>query len=164
MTSMARLTVALTVLVLAHVPVTAQGPAGTGQPAAPAGQAGQKPEPPRGFDYNPAGRRDPFVSLIGRGTTTDRASQGGRPAGLAGLETAEVALKGTMQTPNGTVAMLQGADGRTYVVHPGDKLRDGAVRAITQNALVIVQNVTDPLSLEKQREVRKTIRQSDEAK
>jgi hypothetical protein len=61
--------------------------------------------------------------------------------------------------------MLQGADGRTYIVRPGDRLWDGTIRAITANAVVILQQVNDPLSLEKQREVRKTIRQTtDEAK
>jgi hypothetical protein len=43
-------------------------------------------------------------------------------------------------------------------------LLDGTVRAIAATAMVILQQVSDPLSLEKQREVRKTIRQADEAK
>ena len=46
----------------------------------------------------------------------------------------------------------------------GDKLLDGTIRTITQNAMVILQQVNDPLSLEKQREVRKVLRQTDEAK
>ncbi len=41
----------------------------------------------------------------------------------------------------------------------GDKLFDGTIRTIRQNDLVIVQQVNDPLSLEKQREVRKVLRQ-----
>ena len=36
---------------------------------------------------------------------------------------------------------------------------DGTIRTISQNDLVIVQQVNDPLSLEKQREVRKVLRQ-----
>jgi Tfp pilus assembly protein PilP len=87
-----------------------------------------------------------------------------RPPGLAGLETAEVNLRGTMQSREGVVAMLQGADGKTYLVRAGDRLLDGTVRAISQNAVVILQQVDDPLSAEKQREVRKTIRQADEAR
>jgi Tfp pilus assembly protein PilP len=92
------------------------------------------------------------------------ASAGTRPSGLAGLETGEVTLKGTIQSQTGFVAILQGADNKTYIVRPGDKLLDGTVRSITQNAMVIVQQVNDPLSLEKQREVRKVLRQTDEAK
>ena len=84
------------------------------------------------------------------------------PPGLAGLETAEVTLTGTLQSRDGFVGMLRGADGRTYIVRPGDRLLDGTIRSITQNAIVILQQVNDPLSLEKEREVRKTIRQTDE--
>ena len=155
---------------LLQVPAAAQTPATPAAAPTPGKAPSAAPAKadvvePRGFDYNAEGRRDPFVSLLGRGmAATDRTTQGPRPAGLGGLDTAEVSLKGTMLMGSGTVAMLQGADGRTYVVRAGDKLRDGAVRAITQNALVIVQQVNDPLSLEKQREVRKTIRQTDEAK
>jgi hypothetical protein len=44
-------------------------------------------------------------------------------------------------------------------------LLDGTIRSIGANAIVILQQVNDdPLSPEKQREVRKTIRQADEAK
>jgi hypothetical protein len=61
--------------------------------------------------------------------------------------------------------MLAGADNRTYIVRVGDRLLDGTIRSIGANAIVILQQVNDdPLSPEKQREVRKTIRQADEAK
>jgi hypothetical protein len=116
-----------------------------------------------GFDYDPESRRDPFRSLSRGGSDPDRSASGTRPAGLAGVETAEVTLKGTLLNRDGYVAMLQSAAGKTYIVHTGDRLLDGTVRAISQSALVIVQEVNDPLSLEKQREVRKTIRQTDEA-
>ncbi len=62
------------------------------------------------------------------------------------------------------VAILAGADNRTYIVRVGDRLLDGTIRSITANAIVILQQVNDPLSLDRQREVRKTIRQADEAK
>ena len=41
---------------------------------------------------------------------------------------------------------------------------DGTIRSIIADAMVILQQVNDPLSLEKQREVRKTLRQTEEAK
>ena len=150
----------------------AQAPA-SAQPASPPARQGAPPAnadatvvplEPKGFDYDPEGRRDPFVSLLRRGVDASRSATSIRPAGLAGLEAAEVTLKGTVQGRDGYVAMLQGSDGRTYIVRVGDRLFDGAIRSITQNALVIVQPVNDPLSLEKQRDVRKTIRQNDEAK
>jgi hypothetical protein len=46
----------------------------------------------------------------------------------------------------------------------GDKLLDGSIRSITADAMVILQQVNDPLTLEKQREVRKLLRQTEEAK
>ncbi len=50
---------------------------------------------------------------------------------------------------------MQGVDNKTYIVRAGDKLSDGTVRSITADAMVILQQVNDPLSLEKEREVRK---------
>jgi Tfp pilus assembly protein PilP len=122
------------------------------------------PLEPQGFDYHPEGRRDPFVSLIRRGTDTAPSAPTTRAPGLGGLETSEVTLRGTLQTSDGFIAMLAGADNRTYIVRVGDRLLDGAIRSISANAIVILQQVNDPLSPEKQREVRKTIRQADEAK
>ena len=137
--------------------VPAVQPASVVQPAA-------APAAASGFDYKAEGRRDPFVSLVRRGTDAARVTPGARGGGLAGLETSEVTLRGTVQSRDGYVAMLQGADNRTYIVRVGDRLLDGAVRAINANAIVILQQVNDPLSLDRQREVRKTIRSADEAK
>ena len=141
-------------------------PAAGAQTQVPAGQASAAdalpPLEPPGFTYNPEGRRDPFVSLVRRGTTTARGGATGvRPAGLAGLETAEVTLRGTVRSREGFVAILQGADQKTYIVRAGDRLLDGTVRTISQNDMVILQQVNDPLSLEKQREVRKVLRQAE---
>jgi len=122
------------------------------------GAAGQSIEP-AGFAYNPEGRRDPFVSLADRGS--DTRSGGPRPSGLAGLGAGEVTLRGTLRSRDGFVAMLQGVDQKTYIVRPGDKLFDGTVSSISQNDLVILQQVNDPLSVEKQREVRKGLRQAE---
>ena len=45
-----------------------------------------------------------------------------------------------------------------YFRHTGDRLFDGIVRAVNAEGLVIVQEVNDPLSLVKQREVSKKLR------
>jgi Tfp pilus assembly protein PilP len=138
-------------------PVTSQAP--------PAPGAGQAPAPePQGYNYNPDGRRDPFVSLLKSGTEGQRQTLGTRPAGVAGLLASEVALKGTIQSATGYVALLQGSDSKTYIVKAGDRLFDGTIRQISANAMVILQQVNDPLSLQKEREVRKVLRQADEVK
>jgi Tfp pilus assembly protein PilP len=120
---------------------------------------------PSGFTYNAEGRRDPFVNLLRRGSGVDMtATAGPRPNGLKGLAAGEVTLKGTMASKGAYVAILQGSDSRTYVVRAGEKLYDGQVRSITADSMVILQQVNDPLSKETQREVRKVLRQTEEAK
>jgi hypothetical protein len=119
---------------------------------------------PRGYDYDARGRRDPFVSLIRRGADVQGSAPASRPAGLAGLSTSEVSLRGTVKARDGFVAMLQGADNKTYLVRVGDRLLDGTVRTITADTMVIEQKVNDPLSDDTVREVRKVLRQAEEAK
>jgi Tfp pilus assembly protein PilP len=146
---------------LAASSAAAQTPAPQPAPAAPPVAA---PVEPQGFTYNPEGRRDPFVSLLRRGADTQRTPGEMRPAGIAGLETAEVTVKGIMQSRSGYVALVQGTDLKTYIVRSGDRLLDGTIQSITADAMVILQQVDDPLSVEKQREVRKLLRQTEEVK
>jgi Tfp pilus assembly protein PilP len=135
-------------------PASPQRPQG----AEPRAAGDQKPAQGPGYSYDPQGRRDPFVSLLGRGGDVPGAS-GARPAGLPGLLINEVTLKGVLKSTKGDfIALLQAPDARTYIVRTGDKVMDGKVKAISQDAVVFSQDVNDPLSLVKQREVRKTIR------
>ena len=155
------------VIIASPVSAQTQGPAPKPQAeaAAPAQPpAGSEPAENQGYAYRPEGRRDPFVSLVRRGneSATDNATV--RPAGLAGIGASELTLRGIMQSRSGYVALVQGVDTKTYIVKPGDKLFDGTIRAITANAMMILQQVNDPLSLEKQRELRKVLRQTDEVK
>jgi hypothetical protein len=60
--------------------------------------------------------------------------------------------------------MLEGVDRKTYLVRVGDRLLDGTVRTITADAVVILQRVNDPLSVDTEREVRKGLRPTEEAK
>jgi type IV pilus assembly protein PilP len=115
---------------------------------------------PQGFTYNPEGRRDPFVSLVRRGVD----STGPKMAGLGGLGTSEVSLRGVLTSEGDFVGILHGVDSKNYIVRVGDKLSDGTIRSISKDSVVILQQVNDPLSLEKQREVRKLLRQTEEAK
>lgn len=128
--------------------------------AAPAGQQASKPaEAGAPFTYNPEGRRDPFVSLLGRGN--DPKAQGVRPPGVPGLLINEVSVKGIVRNSTGFVAMIQGPDNKTYVVKAGDRLMDGSVKSILQDAVVFSQDVNDPLSLVKQKEIRKVLRSAE---
>jgi hypothetical protein len=76
----------------------------------------------------------------------------------------EMTVRGIVQTRGVWVAMVGGIDGKVYSIRAGDKLADGVVREVTPQAVVILQEVTDPLSLAKQREVRKLLRGGEEVK
>lgn len=132
-----------------------QKPAAEG--AAPA--AGQPPAP-QGYSYDPSGRRDPFVSLLRRGG--DSRGSGNRPAGVPGLMIGEITVKGIVKDRSGFIAMIQGPDNKqTFMIRTGEKLMDGSVKAITADGVVFSQDVNDPLSLVKQKEIRKTVRPSE---
>lgn len=131
-------------------------------PAAQPPTASQPAPPAEAYSYNPEGRRDPFVSLVHRGF--DLRGPANRPEGLAGLLISEVTATGVVKSPRGFVAMLKSPDGRTFVVRAGERLFDGTVRTITADAVVFSQDVNDPLSLVKQREVRLPLRALQEGK
>jgi type IV pilus assembly protein PilP len=127
--------------------------------SAPPAEQSPAAQPKPAFSYDPAGRRDPFVSLLGRGG--DPRSKASRPAGLGGILINEINLKGIMRDRTGFVAMVQGPDNKTYIVRPGDRLMDGTVKSILADAVVFSQDVNDPLSLVKQREIRKALRSEE---
>jgi type IV pilus assembly protein PilP len=168
-TTMLRAVLTATVLCLAA------GAAGAGQdalaggaPQAPsAGPSAQappaKPAPPDVFTYNPEGRRDPFVSLLFRGADA-KPPREIRPDGLPGLLIGEVSLRGILKDKMGYVAMVAGPDNKTHIIRGDDKLFDGSVKAITADSVIFSQDVNDPLSLVKQREVRKYLRSTQEGK
>jgi len=172
MTRVARLSIAVVAIAaaLGTSPIGAQGAttgAATAPAAAPVVRPATPPAPPVApdtFTYEPAGRRDPFVSLVARGSDSKTTQGGHRGDGLSGLSVAEVSVRGVLRSPGGYVAILQGPDNKTYIARPNDKLFDGTIRSISEQGLTVLQEVNDPLSLVKQREVHKGLRASDEGK
>jgi Tfp pilus assembly protein PilP len=153
------------VLLAAAGGVYAQGapavqPAPPAPAPAPADPAAPAPAP-EAYTYDPGARRDPFVSLLSRGLEPD---SGKKLTGLAGLATGEVMLRGIMQSRNSYVALLSGPDGKTYSARVNDRLFDGVIRTVSPEGIVIMQDVNDPLSLVKQREVRKGLRTAEDGK
>jgi Tfp pilus assembly protein PilP len=149
---------ALTVAILLQTPAQPQTPAPASQPTA------AVPPPPAqaAYVYQVEGRRDPFVSLIGRGA--DGKSGDARLTGLPGLQISEVMLKGILKDHSGFFALLQGPDNKTYQVRSGDKLLDGSVKSINGEAVIFSQDVNDPLSVVKQREITKRLRSTEEGR
>jgi len=124
--------------------------------------APQAPPPSETYVYQPAGRRDPFLNLIGTGTEGRLTSRRGE--GPSGMTLAEISVRGVVQSRGSLVAMIQGPDSKTYIVHQGDKLLDGTIKSVTPQGLIVIQEVNDPLSLVKQREVRKLLRTLEDSK
>jgi Tfp pilus assembly protein PilP len=140
-------------------------PAGTpapapGAPAAP--QSPAPPLPPENFKYDPDGRRDPFLSLVDTGTQNDKTVKKGE--GVGAFTLAEVSVRGIIQSKGRLLAMAETPDGKTYLIHAGEKLADGVVKSVTSEGLVFIQDINDPLSVQKQREVRKLLRSLEDAK
>ena len=119
-------------------------------------------EQPELYSYDSEGRRDPFVSLLARGTDLPSARE--RPDGLVGLSVNEVALRGVVLSGGAFLAVLEAPDNRTYIVHADDRLFDGSVKEITADGIVFLQEVDDPLSLVTVREVRKGLQDAEEGR
>ncbi len=141
------------------LPARASAPAKAQAAQAPAAPA---PRPEDRAAYDPSGRRDPFVSLLSRGET--RLPVGGRPIGVKGLLISELSVRGVMRTNGKLLAIVQAPDNKTYSIHPGDALFDGTVKVVANDAVIFLQRVDDPLSPVKQREIRKTLRTSEETR
>jgi Tfp pilus assembly protein PilP len=139
-------------------PSTPQPPPTAEAPPSPAAA----PPAQEAYTYRADGRRDPFLSLVGQGSESKLTSRRGE--GPSGLTVGEVSVRGIMQSRGSLVAMIQGPDNKTFIVHSGDKLLDGTIKSVTPQGLIIVQEVNDPLSLSKTREVRKLLRSLEDAK
>jgi hypothetical protein len=95
--------------------------------------------------YDPAGRRDPFRSLLeGFGGPEEEEE---RPPGLPGMMIEELTLEGIIQVPDGILAFVQGRDKTSYILRPGTKLYNGEVKEILPKKVVFRQQVNDPKQL-----------------
>jgi type IV pilus assembly protein PilP len=162
-------TLALSLVVLGVTAVAVAAPQTPGPAAPPTTQAPAQaqvpaPSPADTFTYNPDGRRDPFVSLLTKGGERHVPRPGQDLEGVAGLAVEELTVRGIVSSPTGLVAMVQSPDRKTYLVRQNDKLLDGIVKSVTPEGLVILQEVNDPLSLVKQKEVRKMLHGNEEGK
>jgi Tfp pilus assembly protein PilP len=119
---------------------------------------------PDEYSYKPDGRRDPFLGLTAAAGTVIRTAADKRADGPSAFMVGEISVRGVMQSRSSLVAMIKGPDNKTYLIHQGDKLADGVVKTVTPQGLVVLQDISDPLSAQKQREVRKLLRSLEDAK
>ncbi len=116
---------------------------------------------PGSYAYTAQGRRDPFVSLL---KPVSESGPGKRRPGMEGFLIQEVALKGIVKDSKGFTAMLLGTDGKSYFVKVGQRLFDGVITAIDASTVTFRQEVTDPLSSVRSRDVKKTLYPSEEGR
>ena len=139
------------------------GGASRGAPrSAPAGRSGPA-DAPTTYSYRPEGRRDPFVSLVNRGSDRRRGSAA---RGARGIFAGELGDQG--HPVRATAATWRSCRGPTRSSRtsctPTIGWRTASIKAITADSLLILQEVNDPLSLMKQREIRKALRVVEEVK
>lgn len=108
----------------------------------------------RGYTYDPAGRRDPFRSLLVR---PEKGFAGRRPPGIAGISVDDVTLHGIWKTRGGYVAQIRGTDNKSYLLRAGDLLYDGEVVRVGPNELTLRQNINDPQSVKPFRDITKQL-------
>jgi len=108
----------------------------------------------RAYSYDPAGRRDPFRSLLVR-----EQNKGGveRPPGIAGISIDDLVVHGIWKTKAGYVAQIRATDNKSYLIRAGDLLYDGEVVRVASNEIVFRQNINDPQSVKPFREVTKQL-------
>ena len=116
---------------------------------------------PGSYSYTAQGRRDPFVSLL---KPVSESGPGKRRPGMEGFLIQEVALKGIVRDSKGYTAMLLGTDNKSYFVKVGQRLFDGVITAIDASTVTFRQEVTDPLSSVRSRDVKKTLYPSEEGR
>jgi Tfp pilus assembly protein PilP len=85
------------------------------------------PEVPRsiGPNYDPKGRRDPFLSLDIVGSAR-------------GLDVSTTKLTGIVRSATSTLALLETPDGIGYILKPGDTLGDGRLMEIAADSVIFL--------------------------
>jgi len=108
----------------------------------------------RSYTYDPAGRRDPFRSLLVREQNRGGVS---RPPGIAGIAIDDLVVHGIWKTRSGYVAQIRATDNKSYLIRAGDLLYDGEVTRVGPNEVSFRQNLNDPQSVKPFREVTKQL-------
>ena len=108
----------------------------------------------RAYSYDPAGRRDPFRSLLVR---AENRGRGARPPGIAGIGIDDITVQGIWRTRAGYVAQIRATDNKSYLLRPGDLLYDGEVTSVGPNEVSFRQNLNDPQSVKPFRDVTKQL-------
>jgi hypothetical protein len=124
------------------------------QKAPPAGDVSRTTKP-----VLPQGRRDPFITLVGKQTG------GGGPAvnlppGKGGLQVSTLILQGIVSGPNGMIAVVANPQKSVYFLHVGDELFDGRVDKIEIGSVIFHEVGKDAFGKPVEREVTRKLNPS----
>jgi type IV pilus assembly protein PilP len=102
----------------------------------------------------PAGKRDPFVSLV-----VTRAQQVGATCGTGKrcLVIDQVALKGVVKTPSGMIAMVENTSKKAYFLRENDPVFNGYVMKITGDSVIFKETSVDNQGRTQTRDVVKRV-------
>lgn len=85
------------------------------------------------YVYEPAGRRDPFKSLV------QKKGEGSGVTDVSSLDVSNLTLTGIIWGPSGRLALVNDTQGVGYIIKPGDQVIGGNVFAITDTSVVFEQ-------------------------
>jgi hypothetical protein len=89
--------------------------------------------------YDDGGRRDPFASLILPKPISAQAANNApraRITGLASLSIADATVRGIVGNGKTMMAVVEGPNHQSFVIHPKDRLLDGSVLTIDDSGVV----------------------------
>jgi hypothetical protein len=106
----------------------------------------------------PQGRRDPFITLIGKQTGAGPALS--LPPGKGGLQVSTLVLQGIVSGPNGMIAVVANPQKSVYFLRVGDELFDGRVEKIEISGVLFHEVGKDAFGKPVEREVTRKLNPS----
>jgi hypothetical protein len=124
------------------------------QKAPPAGDVSRTTKPAL-----PQGRRDPFITLVGK-QTGGNGPVVSLPPGKGGLQVSTLILQGIVSGPNGMIAVVANPQKSVYFLHVGDELFDGRVDKIEIGSVLFHEVGKDAFGKPIEREVTRKLNPS----
>ncbi len=99
---------------------------------------------------------DPFVDIFAGPEDVKREP------GLPGMNISELQLMGIAKVKGEYVGYVKGIDKKPYILRVNQRLRDGYVQKVTDNEVVYMQKVDDPVVKDKYSPIIKRLREEED--
>ncbi len=95
------------------------------------------------YTYIPGERRDPFISLLRRGS--EQTMTGGELTPLQKVRVEDMKLVGIVKSRKGMTALIQTPDGKGYFLRPGVRvgMKEGVVEKILEDKVIVKEEKRD---------------------